>query len=427
MRTMNRLLALVAVVALCGLVSAGDVSAQLANASARTLGLGGNATATASRLEAISVNPAGLGMPGAGFSLAIAPATFRSALGPVSLKDVNDVAGQVISPSVKEAWLAEVLSANGETGSAGGEVTALAVTIGRFGFQLSTLASANVNLAPEVMEVLLYGNAGRTGAPANISLSGSSADAFAVSTVGASFGVPIKAAKGSMAVGATLKYSVGHGLAIGREKGGSLQSDPIKVNVNFPVVVSGGDDFNGANGGSGVGLDVGFQMQRDRLHLGAAVLNVVNTFVWDEAMLEFRPGTATLQQADNSTDFDAKPYASAPADMKAVVDDMKFDPALSLGAAYDVRPDFTLTGDMRTRFGDGLSLTPKTQVGAGAEYRGLRVLHLRGGLATVTGGFQFGGGASLVLGPVNFSFAGAVLTGDTEGGVGQFTLSFGGR
>ncbi len=427
MHTMNRTLALVALVALAGLYQAGAASAQLAHASARTLGLGGNATATASRLEAISVNPAGLGMPGAGFSLAVLPMTFRSALGPVSLKDINEVAGEVISPSVREAWLAEVFSSGGETGSAGGEITELAFTAGHFGFQMTTLLGADANLAPEVMEAVLFGNAGRTGTPADLSFSGSSANAFAVTTLGAGYGFPIKTAKGSMALGATLKYSIGHALAVGREKGGSLQSDPIKVDVEFPSLVSGGDDYNAGNGGSGVGLDVGFQMQQDKLHLGAAVQNVFNTFAWDDANLEFRPGTALLEQGDNTTDFDAKPYASAPADLKAVVDDMKFDPALAVGAAYDVKPDFTLSADLRTRFGDGMSLTPKTQVGAGAEYRGIGPLHLRGGLAAVTGGFQLGGGASLILGPVNLSFAAAMLSGDTEGSVGQFTLSFGGR
>ncbi|MHB1192578.1 MAG: DUF5723 family protein [Longimicrobiales bacterium] len=426
MRTMNRTLALVAVVALAGLIQAGAASAQLAHASARTLGLGGNATATASRLEAISVNPAGLGMPGAGFSLTVLPMTFRSALGPVSLKDVSQVAGEVISSSVKEAWLAEVLSSGGETGSAGGEITEFAFTAGHFGFQMSTLLGADADLAPEIMEVVLYGNAGRTGTPANLTFGGSAANAFAVTTLGAGYGFPIKTEKGSMALGAMLKYSIGHALAVGREKSGSLQSDPIKVDVEFPSVVTGGDDYDG-NGGSGVGLDVGFQMQRDKLHLGAAVRNVFNTFAWDDATLEFRPGTATLQQADNNTDFDAQPYASAPADLKAVVDDMKFVPALAVGGAYDVKPDFTLSADLRTRFGDGMSLTPKTQVGAGAEYRGIGPLHLRGGLAAVTGGFQLGGGASLILGPVNMSFAAAMLSGDTEGSVGQFTLSFGGR
>lgn len=427
MRTMNRTLALVAAVALAGFLQAGAASAQLAHASARTLGLGGLSTATASRLEAISVNPAGLGMPGSGFSLSVLPMTFREALGPVALKDLNEVAGEVISSSVKEAWLARILEADGESGTAGGEITALAFTAGHFGFQMSTLLAADVELSPEVMEVVLYGNAGRTGTPANISFSGSSADAYAVTTLGASYGFPIKTAKGSMALGATLKYSVGHALAVGREKGGSLQSDPIKVNVNFPILVSGGDDYDAGNGGSGVGVDVGFQMQRDQLRLGAAVQNLFNTFAWDEAMLEYRPGTATLQQGDNTTDFDPQSYAAAPADIKTAVDDLKFDPALAVGMAYDVKPDLTVSADARARFGDGMGLGPKTQFGAGAEYRGIDVLHLRGGLAAVTGGFQFGGGASLILGPVNLSFAGALLRGDSDGSVGQFTLSFGGR
>jgi len=425
MRTMNRTLALVAVVALAGLVLAGAASAQLGHASARTLGLG-STTATASRLEALSVNPAGLGMPGSGFSLALLPMTFSSGLNPVTMKDLSDVAGQVVSSSVKEAWLTDILADGGETGTVGGDITYFAATFGRLGFQISTLLGGDVNLAPDVVEVLLYGNAGRTGSPANLSFSGSDVDAFAVTTFGTSFGFPIKSAKGSMALGATLKYSVGNGLLVGREKGGSLQADPIKVDVDFPVIHSDDEDYDPQQG-SGLGLDVGFQMQRDKVRFGAAVLNVFNTFAWDDAKLVYRPITATLEQGDNATDTEKRPYSSAPADMKSAVDDMKFDPAISLGAAYDVQPDFTVTADIRNRFGDGMSLTPKLHAGAGAEYRGLGALHVRAGVAAITGGFQLGGGATLILGPVNLSFASAMQKGDTDSVIGQFSLSFGGR
>ena len=66
--------------------------------------------------------------------------------------------------------------------------------------------------------------------------------------------------------------------------------------------------------------------------------------------------------------------------------------------------------------------------GVGAEYRGLGALHVRGGAAVVTDGFQFGGGASLLMGPVDLSVGGAMVKGDLEDvSVVQFTLSFGGR
>lgn len=427
MRTMNQTLVSVAVVALVGVVHAGAVSAQLGNASSRTLGLGGNSTATARRFEAISVNPAGLGMPGRGFSLALLPAMGRSGLGPVTLKDLSDYQSKVVPASVKEDWLTRIASSDGEAGSTGAEFSVLALTVGQMGFQVSLVGGGNVNLNPGVMELLLFGNAGRTGSPASFALSGSTADAWAVTTAGWSVGIPLRTTTGSMALGATLKYSVGNGVMIGREQSGSLQSDPIKVNVAFPVVMTDDADYK-FNQGSGVGLDVGFQMERDRLHVGAAVQNLFNTFAWDDTKLVFRSGTASLEEGDNNTDVDKKAFTSAPAMLKTAIEDLKFDPAIAVGAAYDVKPDFTVTADVRNRFGDGMSLSPKLHVGAGAEYRGLGALHLRGGAAMITDGFQLAGGASLVLGPVNLSFASALQSGDPQDAIlGQFTLSFGGR
>ncbi len=58
---------------------------------------------------------------------------------------------------------------------------------------------------------------------------------------------------------------------------------------------------------------------------------------------------------------------------------------------------------------------PKLHAGVGAEYRGLRILHLRGGAAVVTRGFQFGGGLSLERGSLE------------DGAIAQVGLSFGGR
>lgn len=427
MRTMNRMTASVAATLLVGAVLVEGLSGQVANASARTLGMGGSTTATARYLEALSVNPAGLGMPGSGFSLALVPVTVRSGLGPVTLADLADQGGQVVSPAVKEAWLQEIANAGVQSGSVGAEVTAFALTLGRVGFQLSTLAGGNMEIGPDIAEAVLYGNAGRSGQPTNLSLAGSTVDGFAVTTASFSAGIPISSENGSMALGATLKYSLGHVMAVGRDQGGSVNSDPIRVNVNFPSVTFDDETSDGIIG-SGFGLDLGFQMQRERLHLGAAIQNLFHSFAWDESKLVFRAGTATLQEGSNTTDFESRPYASAPAVLKTAVDDMKFNPVLAVGAAYDVQPDLTLSADVRNRFGDGMSLAPKLHAGVGAEYRGLGVLHLRGGGAVVTDGLQIGGGASLNLGPVSLSFAAAMQKGSKEDtSIGQFTLSFGGR
>jgi hypothetical protein len=64
--------------------------------------------------------------------------------------------------------------------------------------------------------------------------------------------------------------------------------------------------------------------------------------------------------------------------------------------------------------------------GVGVELRAMSFLPLRAHGAVVTGGMQVGGGASLVLGPVNLSGAAALRTGKIEDSVlGMLTLSFG--
>lgn len=425
MRTMNRTICSVAVVALASFLEVGAASAQLAP-SAANQGAAGIGTATARHFGAIAVNPAGLGMPGAGFSLSPFGGTVRQGLGPIGLKDLKDVEGQLVSSTVKEDWLGRVSAEGQQAGSVGAE-GGLALTFGRIGFQVSTLAGGNMSLAPDIVEVMLYGNAGRNGTPANLSLANSSLEGFAVTTAGLSFGLPITASEGAMAIGATVKYSVGHAVAVGRDAGGSIQADPIRVNVNFPTVTVDDEDYS-PNIGNGIGVDVGFQMQKERIQFGVAVQNLFNTFAWDDTKLVYYPMTAVLEQGNNETDTDKQAYASAPAGLRDRLDEMKFSPALAVGVAYDLQPDFTLSADVRNRFGEGISVAPKLHAGVGAEYRGLGALHLRGGGAVVTDGIQFGGGASLLLGPVNLSFGGAMLKGDLEDtSIAQFSISFGGR
>ena len=59
------------------------------------------------------------------------------------------------------------------------------------------------------------------------------------------------------------------------------------------IVVEGDNtdcDFEDpASGGTGIGLDLGFMMKRDRFSFGASVTNVLNTFEWDVAELAYRP------------------------------------------------------------------------------------------------------------------------------------------
>lgn len=411
------------------LAAAAPLAAQLSSPSPRTLGLGGHSAATARRLEAVAVNPAGLGIPGqGGFSLALFPLTVRQTLGPLTLADVEEYAGKLVPREVKEDWLGRIEAEGGQRGSFGLEVTGLAMTVWRLGFQMTTLVAGEVNLAPDIAQVALFGNAGRTGSPEDLSLSGSLAKAYAVSTLAVSYAHPFRlAGGGALSVGATLKHSLGHALVLGREEGGVLQSDPIRVQLEFPIVALDEDDPSPVMG-SGTGVDVGVQFKRGRLQVGAVVLNLWNGFAWDDTKLVYRPGSALFEEGASRTDFRKQPYGQAPAGVQALVEEMRFDPVVAVGGAWQVWPDLFVSADLRHRSGEGMGVGPENHVGVGVEYAGLGPLELRAGAAAVSGGLQLAGGLGLHFGPVGVSVAGAMLRGGgPDGNMAQVALIWGGR
>src|SRR4051812_12426909 len=103
-----------AAVAAVALLVPASASAQLAAASALRLGLAGNVTATARGIGAISANPAGLGMPGSGFTLALLPFQVRPGLGPITAKDLKDFQGELVPAVTRGAWLDAVKSNGSE-------------------------------------------------------------------------------------------------------------------------------------------------------------------------------------------------------------------------------------------------------------------------------------------------------------------------
>lgn len=424
-RTSSRLAALVAILALSA-----PAEGQLPTASAADLGLGGNYTALARGFGAIGANPAGLGMPdNPRFTLSLLPVLVQTGMDPVSLSDFNDFEDRVVPADVKERWLELVEDEGSEAGVAGAEVTFLAATLGQVGFQVTTEAFGRLSLSPDAMELVLFGNAGRTGEPADLTLQGSSADGFAVTTAGLGFGMPLgdQSAR-TLAVGATLKYSVGHGIGLARDNGSASRGDPLEIDLRFPLLHTR-DEGREFDNGNGFGLDVGGMWQRERLTLGLVVKNVFNTFEWDLEDMVFRPGTALFNDAETASDFDARPGAEAPPVLLDALEEQTFDPVVSAGLAYEAGRRTTVTMDVRNRFGEGLRSGPDFHAGVGLEYVPVgSSLLLRAGGAVVTDGFQLGGGASAAVGSVHLSGAILKRTGHLDDStVGTLVLSFEGH
>jgi hypothetical protein len=245
-------------------LAASSVAAQLPSASASALGMGENYTAVARGFNAAAWNPAGLGMrnnPMVSFGLM----SIRGlgGLDPVSLADLKAEEGKNVSAEVRTKWLEAITTEGNEQGSGGTDVTFLAASVGRVGLQLSTSARAVANISPGAAELLLFGNAGRTGQAADVQLEGSTFDVAVTSTAGIAYGQPlIRTAGRSLSLGATLKYTVGHVLYAGEDNGGHTQSSPLELEVKFPMVVSDTVAFiDRLNKGGGFGLDLGLAYQ----------------------------------------------------------------------------------------------------------------------------------------------------------------------
>lgn len=398
-RTINSALALL-------LVTRG-VAAQQPNASAAAFGMAGNYTAAATGSDAVAWNPAMLGMNSPAFSISVLSLGLVTGLDPVKLKDITDFGGKVIPNATKETWLNRV-GAGTEKGTVDGGLSIVALSIGRLGFQVGVSGAGQVNVNQDAAEAILYGNTGRTGTAKNLAFNGSNAGASSFATGAASIAIPVPFTPTGrpgeqFSVGVTGKYI--HGLGFARAQDNGSLVTQTNIGVSFPAIYT--DSNHVGSAGSGVGADLGLAWTDGATTIGATARNIVNSFAWSTSALTSTPGTVSFDGNTSKTNFDAAPYASAPAAMRAVVEAEKFKPEIAVGVAHRMER-MTLTADGSTRIGDGINIGPKMHVGVGAELRFIPMLPLRAGVAAITDGFQVAGGAGLHVGPLELGIAGSL-------------------
>jgi hypothetical protein len=411
-------------------------TAQVGNTLPHSMGMGGNYTALARGFSAVLWNPAGLGRadnPRA--SLTFLPVSVTAGLGPVTPADLATYDGRLIPHNTRVQWLDRIRAEGGERGNMDTDLTYLAFSAGRVAFSASSSIRGRVNLGPDVAELLLFGNAGLTGEPRNYDLEHSSIDLAGTTTLAGSLGLPLRVRLGPLpdqhfAIGATVKYTVGHFLMMGQERGSVLSSDPVEVNVRFPMIHTDMDEDDVArslNNGSGYGLDIGASWQGGPFSAGVAIRNIVNTFEWDRDALRYREGTALWSADTTHTQFEDQPFSAAPADLVARIDDFyTFAPVLAAGAAARLLPYLTVSGELRHALEENLDVGARTHVGVGGQLTIVPFLPLRAGVALVPGGYQLSGGAGLRLGGMQLGAAGALRESDLgSDAVATLGLTFG--
>ena len=414
-------------------------SAQQLNSSAAAAGLGGNFIARARGYDAVAWNPANLGLPGnPGFSLTILPASASFTLDPITLGDIKSVQDQKVPNTVpratRQAWLDKVTAAGGEKGTPSGGAN-IAISAGPFAFQAGMTFFGAVDLNPDAVQAILFGNVAPDGTVRTLNFQNSKFNGGGLTTSALSYGHAFgerNADAGILAFGATVKWVGGNIVAIGQDAGSSINANG--GTVSFPSVGTRSfqncrDDANqikvgctpmdgpGGFSGSGFGADIGVSWLRDKLGLSAAIQNVFNSFSWDESVLSYRPGSGQFDVNGDTTDFDQRPFANAPASLKSAIANYKLKPTISAGLAYEWKKYITISADARQQMaGDQeIVIGPKTSVGAGVEYRGIPLLSLRGGADYITGGSAFSFGAGLRFGRYELGAAIANQQGDNKG------------
>lgn len=386
--------------------SSGIAGAQVANASTAATGLSGAFTARATGYNAIAWNPANLAMPGnPGFSFTLGALDGSAGLRPIDLSAIGPYAKKCdasaptcnfVPASVREQWMVQVAADSGEKGSVGGGLTELGLSLGSLALQVSTKVASDVNLAPDAVEAIFFGNAGRTGTVKALNFAGSKMQAAAYTTGAVSYALPL--AKliplANFALGATAKYTIGHGIILGQDNGSALDTSSIRL--NFPAVLSNPDSISKGSG-AGVGLDLGAAWSLPGLRFGVTVQNVINTFKWDTTKLVVRDETGSFDHTGGSfvNDTVNKKFSTAPQALRDAVVALKFKPVMAAGVAFDWLPMMTVSADVREQAGDGIEVGPKSTVAAGIEYRIIPFVPLRAGASVMTGGYGLSGGVGL--------------------------------
>ena len=388
------------------ILAASTAGAQLPSASPAALGMADNYTAMARGFGAVAWNPANLGLPhNPRFTLTLLGVRGAGDLGPITTDDVARYQGIRLPNEVRDAWMQRIDANGGEAGQVGAGVTYLGLSMGRFAVQVASNASVDANLPPGAMELALYGNAGRTGNAQDITLDGAHLTGAVTTTAGLSWAHALDVGLARLSFGATAKYILGNALVHGEDRGSLLSASSSQIDLRFPLVLSDtGNSSSVGNHGSGVGLDLGAAWDSGPLTASVAILNVMNTFRWDASSFYYKPIQAYYGSDTSYSSGDVTmPLDSAPADVRAWLDDQRFKPILSMGVALRASNRLTLAADVRREMGDGLHVGDRTHVGAGAELRVIPFVPLRGGVSVHPEGITIAGGTGLELGKINLT------------------------
>jgi len=406
------------VVTLCAflfVMKSQQLYAQMGVSNARSLSMGGAYLAVANGAEAPRWNPANLGLhdrPNFSMNLISFGAAFSN--NSFSKNDYDLYNGAFLTPQMKSDILNKIPD-EGLRFDVDSEIDALAFSWKNFALAISAESSAKMNLSRTFVDVALNGNQ----LDKVYDFSDSGGEAFAVSTIGLSYGralyVPMFR---DFAVGATFKYVIGLGHAevidaygvMGTTYDGAYGDARAKVRH--------------AAGGRGIAADFGAAaIVSDELTIGLTIRNLISSVKWNkEVKIQEYGVTADSLTVDSIDEFSADSLID---DYDRELDGDSFSKSLPaelrLGGAYR-SGKVLLSADYVQGFKNRPGVSTKPQLALGAEFRLIGFLPLRAGIALGgSHGASSGAGFGLRIGTFEMNFAagswGAILP-KSAGGIG---------
>jgi hypothetical protein len=428
-------------VVLAGLLAPVTLSAQLPEGSTRGLGMGGAYTAIARGYEAVRWNPAMLAANGRpSFSLALPQGALELGSNTWGFGDFRRYSERYLTDADKQDLLDRIsLDDSVLTLRSIGGVTPIAISIGPFAVAIGTSGHADMSLGRDAVELVLNGNAARSGPGDFFTARGSNARGWAATTLAGSFARALNIGPGRLSLGVTYKHITGHFLGRAAETASSFQVNPaFAASAAGHAIYTGYSsdyEFSGlglsgeARAGNGFGVDLGgvLQFGGRSLTLSAVFVNALGSMNWDVDRFRYERAVYSVTETngevtdtrDVTTLTTANQIANDPAARAlrdALLANSDFSRYLRGGVALRTG-GLTLAGDVILRLTEGLDRVPSQQIAGGAEYVLLGFLPLRAGIATDFKNVGLSAGSGLRLLGVNLDLSIAKIEGDDRPGV----------
>ena len=390
-----------------------EAGAQLADPSARSLGLSGAYTARARGYEAVFWNPANLGLPGhAGWSVGLPAVNAFIANNSLSYGDISGLYGEFLDDQRKSEILEDIRRGDPDRMlEIDGDASAhwIGFSIWRFAVAGGSIATGTAELSADAVELILFGNVGEDGLGKDFALEGSNALGWSVSAVGASYAQPFTIPALDhlgmhFSVGATAKYLVAHGLGRVTDQGSLFTLDPLAVDVSAEAIYS-----SDAISGSGWSVDLALAMKSQSVTAGLTVRNLAGDIAWDEDVFELTVVTASADfSSSTSSDTTFSFDELSPEDqarVRAFLDEASLPTRIRLGGKFDLGSKFSVSADYEETVGGTLRAGWDRLIATGAELALVPNIPLRIGLGTNFEDIAYAGGLGIYGGPVHFDIA----------------------